>query len=63
MLINLLIAVIILGAICYIISLIPMAPPFKQIAYLIIGIIALLCLINLLDGMGHGLWGGGSLCK
>ena len=53
LLVQVLIVVIILGAVMYIIQLLPLGSPFKEIAYvvcLIIFIIVLLSLVGLLPG-------------
>jgi hypothetical protein len=49
-LVHLLILVVILGVIWYIVTVIPMPPPFKNVALLIIGAIAVLYLVSLLFG-------------
>lgn len=48
MLINLLILVIILGLVIYCIQLLPLGQPFKQIAMVIVILIAVLWLVSLL---------------
>jgi len=53
LLVQVLVVVIILGAILYIIQLLPLGSPFKEIAYvvvLIIFVIVLLSLVGLLPG-------------
>lgn len=57
MLVNLLIVCLIVGLIVAIIYYMPLPPPFKNIAYIIIGIILIIYLISLLTG-GPGLHRG-----
>jgi hypothetical protein len=49
-LISLLIFVVILGVIYYIVTLIPLPQPFKNIALIIIAVIALLYLVGMFTG-------------
>jgi hypothetical protein len=49
-LISLLIFVVILGVIYYILTLIPLPQPFKNIALIIIAVIALLYLVGMFTG-------------
>jgi len=49
-LVHLLILVIILGVIWYVVTLVPIPPPFKNVALVIIGAIAVIYLISLLFG-------------
>jgi len=49
-LVHLLILVVILGVIWYIVTVLPIAQPFKNIALIIIGAIVVLYLISLLFG-------------
>lgn len=55
--ISLLIAVLVLAVICYIITLIPLPPPFKTIAWLVIGVIFIIWLLESVPGLHVG-----SLC-
>ncbi len=53
-LVSLLIVLIVAGLIWYIISLIPLPPPFKVIAQVVCGLILLLWLLNILGLFGVG---------
>lgn len=58
MLIALLIAVIVLGAIGYLLSLLPMAEPFKTAVTVIYVVVAILILLTFLPGAPyHRVWG------
>lgn len=52
MLISLIVTLIILGLICYCISLLPLPEPFKTIIYVVFIIIVILYLVSLIPG-GH----------
>jgi hypothetical protein len=54
LLINLLIIVIVLGLAWWVINMIPLPPPIKQIATVIFVVIACIALIYLLLGLAHG---------
>lgn len=58
LLINLIIIMLVLGVAWWIISIIPLPPPFAMIAQVILVLIALILLIDLLLGVGgwHLLW-------
>ena len=49
-LVHLLILVVILGVIWYVVSVLPIQPPFKNIVLVIIGAIVLIYLLSLLFG-------------
>jgi hypothetical protein len=49
-LITLLIYLIVLGAVWYIVRLLPLPPPFGRIAEIVIAVIALIVVLNLLLG-------------
>ena len=51
-LITLLIVCLVLGVIYYIITILPLPAPFRTIALVIIGVIAIIYLISLLFGAG-----------
>jgi hypothetical protein len=55
LLINLLVLLLICGLIYWIITLIPLPPPFKNIALIIFGIIVIIYLISMLTGNSLGL--------
>jgi len=50
MLISLLVLVVVLGLILYCVQLLPIAPPFKQIAVVLVVIIAIIYLSQFLPG-------------
>lgn len=58
MLISLLIMVLVLGLIYYCVTLLPLPPPFKTVALVIVLIIAIIWLLQFIPA-GHGLghWG------
>lgn len=51
-LIGLLIAIVVFGAIVYIISIMPLPHPWKTIAMVLVAVIAIVYLLQLLPGMG-----------
>jgi predicted membrane-bound dolichyl-phosphate-mannose-protein mannosyltransferase len=56
--IGLLIAVIVLGVICYIIQILPIAQPFKTIAWLLVALIFIVWLLESFGTLGLGHFGG-----
>jgi uncharacterized membrane protein (GlpM family) len=57
LLIWVLILVLVFGVIWYIISLIPLPPPFAQIAQIIVAVVLLLIIVSLLLGIAPPLRG------
>jgi hypothetical protein len=55
MLITLLVYLCILAIVWWVINMLPLPPPFKLVASVIFAIIAILMLLNLVDGGGFGL--------
>jgi len=49
-LLGVIITVVILGLICYCVSLLPLPAPFKTIAYVLFVIVVILYLVSLLHG-------------
>ncbi len=59
LLVQLVIFAAVIGVLCYVIRLIPLPPPFQQIALIVVGLVALIWLLQLLVGIpgleyGHG---------
>lgn len=54
MLITLLVGLIVIGLLYWVIGMIPLPPPVRTVAYVILVIIAIVWLLRLL-----GVWGGG----
>ena len=52
MLLELLIAVVVLAAVAYVITLIPMPPWLRTAALVVVGVVAIVYLLRLLPGMG-----------
>lgn len=55
MLISLLVGIIVLGALVYIVQLIPLPEPWKQIAYVLVLLIAVIWLLRILGLVPLGL--------
>jgi hypothetical protein len=56
MLIQLLVIVIVIGLLCYLVTLLPIAQPFKNIATIIVVLIAILWLLSLTGFLGGPYW-------
>jgi len=54
MLIDILIAVIVFGLIYYVITLIPLPPPFRTIALVVMALIAIVWLLSFVGGGSFG---------
>jgi hypothetical protein len=55
--ITLLVAVIVFGIICYIIQVLPIAQPFKTIAWCVLALIFIVWLLESFGGLGFGHFG------
>ena len=56
LLIPLLCIVLVCGIVCWIVSLIPLPPPFRNIALVVVGLIMLIVVLNLFGFAGAPVW-------